>query len=269
MHKLSILISTYKERISAVQDVVKQKHPSLSYIVVHQVETELFQDEVQQLCNGRPDIQYIALNGMGVAKSRNVAIANAFGDYILFMDDDVVLKPNIYQLVLDAFAKQKNADVITFQIADVDTGSLLKNYPMCSIIHNKRTILKIGTIEIACKLESLKNSQSYFPEYLGAGTNLPACDEPVFLSRLLDKKLKLESSPHVIGYHPKLSSGKVFNTEEGLLCRGVAFKQIFGKFGGIPAICYFYLKNRSKFQVKGKHSFFILLKGYFMPVSKL
>lgn len=269
MHKLSILISTYKERISAVQNVVKQKHPCLSYIVVHQVETELFQDEVRQLCHDRADIHYIALEGMGLAKSRNVAIANAVGDYILIMDDDVILKSDIYQLVIDAFAKQVKADVITFQIADVDTGSLLKDYPNDIIVHNMKTILKTGSIEIACKLESLRNSRVCFPEYLGAGTSLPACEEPVFLSRLINKKLRLESYPQVIGYHPKLSSGKVFNTEEALLCRGVAFKQIFGKFGGIPAICYFYLKNRSKFQVKGKHGFFILLKGYFMPVSKL
>ncbi|QYJ85014.1 glycosyltransferase family 2 protein [Shewanella mesophila] len=268
MHKLSILISTYKERISAVKDVVKHKHPSLSYIVVHQVETELFQDEVQKLCHDRPDIHYIALEGMGLAKSRNVAIANAVGDYILIMDDDVTLKPDIYQLVINAFDKQEKADLITFQIADTDTGALLKDYPKDIIVHNRKTILKTGSIEMACKLESLRNSRVCFPEYLGAGTSLPACEEPVFLSRLIDKKLRLESCPQVIGYHPKLSSGKVFNTEEALLCRGVAFRQIFGVFLGIPAICYFYLKNRSKFQLEGKFSFILLLKGYFMPVSK-
>lgn len=262
---LTVLVSTFRNRIFDIEKVLLEEHEYIKYIIVHQVEEGIeYTPFLSQVFQNRNDITYVSTSTIGISKSRNVALSHIAGGIGVIMDDDVKLHCDFYDIVITAFNEQKSADLITFQIGDIESDLLLKAYPAKSITHSLRSILRVGSIEVAFRAEAVKKSGVLFPEYLGAGTSLPACEEPVFLSALLRKGLKLSSCPKIIAYHPMISSGKVFTSPETLICRGVAFRKVFGGFFGIAAIIVFYLKNRSKFaSVKGialKH----LSKGFFL-----
>lgn len=262
---VEVLIATYEERISCVKSVVAQQHANLRYRVVHQTPSgNQYAEEVSQLITGRDDINYHRLQSRGVTKSRNWALKHAEGDIIVFMDDDVLLEKNFYEVIVKAFQAMPQADLLTFSIKETGTDALLKPYPASSIRHHKGSILKVGTIEVAGRLSRLREAAQAFPEYLGAGTSLSACDEPVYLSRLMKAGLRLFSYPQVIACHPRLSSGKVFENESQFVCRGVAFREIFGMWLAPFAIVYFYLKNRSKFSWAEGSPLSAFFKGYFL-----
>ncbi|SUI75467.1 glycosyltransferase family A protein [Shewanella morhuae] len=262
---LNVLISTYGSRISAVKSVFREQNDNVFYTLVHQCELNNdYSETVRDIMKGRNDITYYPLYNKGLSKSRNKAISVAFGDICLVMDDDVTLVSDFYNIIVKSFNEQPNADAITFQISEHPSGRLLKDYPLKAQSHNLKSILKVGSIEFAFRLKSILKAEIVFPEYLGAGTNLPACEEPVFLSKLIKSGVKIFYQPIIIAHHPMLSSGKVFKVENTLLCRGVAFREIYGKIFGLAAICYFYVRNFDKFELHDKYAFISLLKGYFM-----
>ncbi|WP_108947136.1 glycosyltransferase family 2 protein [Shewanella halifaxensis] len=261
---LTVLIATYNDRVNLLDRVFAEAHPHMRYIVVHQVDDQQdYNDVAEKMCQGRNDIDYVLSSTTGVTKSRNIALSLVSSDYAVFMDDDVRLADNFYDTIIASFQSSPESSVLTFQAADIEEGGLLKNYLTEQKTHTRISILKVGTIEVAFDVKAVKNCGAMFPEYLGAGTSLPACDEPVFLARVMSRGLTLTFIPKVIVFHPKLSSGKEFITENSLVCRGVAFRDIFGRVSSIPVIVLFYLKNRKKFKLTGQSALLALFKGYF------
>ncbi|WP_299791229.1 glycosyltransferase family A protein [uncultured Shewanella sp.] len=265
---LNVLISTYGPRIEEVERVLREPNVNVCYTVVHQCSRDDdYVEVINKLTQERDDVSYHSLYNKGLSRNRNKAVSVACGDICLIMDDDVTLVPNFYEIIAQAFREQPEADMISFQISEYDSGKLLKDYPVKAQRHDLKSILKIGSIEMAIRLTSLQKKNITFPEYLGAGTSLPACEEPVFLSRLIKSGAKLFYRPIVIGHHPILSSGKVFDKADTLICRGVAFREIYGSTIGLAAVFYFYFKNRSKFNLVNQSPIMSLLKGYFMSQS--
>ena len=262
---LTVLVSTYNERVKSLDNLLARYNRNVKYIVVHQVDnSEDYREWSDKLIARRKDLRYSLLLSSGVTKSRNIALSQVDGDYALFMDDDVKLADDFHITILEFFAKHSDASVLTFQAGNMESGEALKDYPTKVQRHTKISILKVGTIEVAFDVKAVQATGVCFPEHLGAGSCLPACDEPVFLARLMAKGLKLMFIPETIVFHPELSSGKVFVSENTLLCRGVAFREIFGRFISIPVIILFYLKNRGKFQLSNQSAFLALCKGYLM-----
>ena len=57
-------------------------------------------------------------------------------------DDDVVYVENFKEIILSAFIKHEDADIITFQMND-DEGQLFRNYQDI-VKHNEETAFHIG-----------------------------------------------------------------------------------------------------------------------------
>ncbi|WP_394200793.1 glycosyltransferase [Shewanella waksmanii] len=264
---LDVLISTYGDRLAESIKVLMPESANVRYKIIHQcTSSKDYTAEIESLLD-RKDVQYHRLYNRGLSKSRNKAITVSDGDISLIMDDDVALVEDFYSIVCDAFSQNPSADMISFQISEQESGELIKNYPSNAKKHNKQSILRIGSIEMVVRTHVLK--QACFPEYLGAGSALPACEEPVYLSRLLERGAKLFYRPLVIAHHPKLSSGKVFDSEATLACRGVAFREIYGLILGFLAVNYFYIKNRNKFSLQGTSAYRAILKGFLMSKTQL
>ncbi|QLE86118.1 glycosyltransferase family 2 protein [Shewanella sp. Scap07] len=260
---LSVLVSTYNARLLMLDSVLLEENPLIHYIIVHQHTDGVdYSNYVSKLNSTRSDVTYIQSFSKGVTKSRNIALSKVESEYGLFMDDDVELPMDLFSTIIESFKVRPECSVLTFQAAEIGNVQLLKDYSEKQAIHNRLSILKVGTIEVAFRVSDVRASDVKFPEYLGAGTNLPACDEPVFLARLMSKGLKIGYMPLIIAHHPKLSSGKVFEDESSLVCRGVAFRDIFGNMAAIPMLFLFYLKNRKKFKLRNRSAFLSLYKGY-------
>lgn len=264
-HKLSILISTHQDGIFNIPQVIKIKDRRLLYVVVHQVcneNKEKYESFINDCLLIRDDVTVISDTSTGVTKSRNLAINNCKTKIALFSDDDVIFEPSFVDDIISKFEKTDSA-AITFMALEKDSGKPLKKYPELRLEHNKKTILNVGTIEVAVNVRTLIDNDIYFPEYLGAGNKYPVCDEPVFLSYIINKGLSVKYEPIAIVRHPLESSGKSFDTYEKIVSRGIAFKEIFGGWSFL-IILIFFLKNINMFKLGRLYSLKAIFDGWLL-----
>ena len=177
----------------------------------------------------------------GLAKSRNHAIKLARADICLVGDDDLVYKKNIETIILDAFNKHENADIITFQVETPD-GNMYKQYKPTSFWHTRKSIMRVSSVEIAFKMSSIQEAGLIFDEDFGLGSKFPTGEEIIFLADALKKNLKILYIPIPIVIHPVESSGKNYDNITLIEAKGAMFFRLFGYLGYIASVFFTYKK---------------------------
>jgi glycosyltransferase involved in cell wall biosynthesis len=232
---MQILLSTSNERICNIAKLIDSIDFSFcELLIAHQCTKKLSDDAMKFIENIklRDNIIYFHLSSTGVTKSRNFLIKNSSSDFIAFCDDDIEYIPETLRNIRDIMIKDK-IDILS-GITLTPEGKKIKNYKVNRNKHTKLSILKVGTVEVIARRNAL-NNEIFFPEDMGAGEHYPICDEPVFLSRCIDKKLKVEFIPINICIHPPISSG--MNVSEIFTqSRGLCFRRVFGLKGLILLI---------------------------------
>lgn len=251
--KLEMIYSTLDERIYNIKNNLPSPHENIVLLIIHQIsnngKNRINTEDIGNIFL-RKDIRYIPIFSTGVTKNRNVGIENAIGDILLFCDDDVKYHHDIYDIITSEY-NNNNIDFATFSYSyDDNDKTPAPKFKSYSYRHNYKSILSVGTIEITCRREKLISNNISFPEDMGAGTELFICDEPVFLSKLLKNKLIGIYSPKLIGSHPRLSSGSIFNNKNAFLSRLLCFTRIFGNTLGRIMYLIFLIKN-----VKSLHTY--------------
>ena len=239
---ISILISCLFDKLDNVKKMLQGKQVQVEYIIVVQGTNENILNDYKESnpWAKREDIKIIFDSNIGVTHSRNKAVKNANGQIALFCDDDITLANNCFELLHDSFESSPECDFLTFNV--VDDGGLLLKAPLAKKNHTLRTILGVGTIQIAVRLNT-ETKQYQFPLNLGAGAKYPCCDEPVYLSKFLHDKKRGEHIHKTICSHPRESSGASLNSHVKVISRLIAFRYIFGGFWGVVVFVVFMLKN--------------------------
>ena len=100
---LSVIIPVYNVQDyldECLQSVVSQTYPNLEIILIDDGST----DHSGEMCDGwqRKDsrVRVIHMGNGGQAKARNTGMANAWGDYVGFVDSDDVIEPDMYERLL-------------------------------------------------------------------------------------------------------------------------------------------------------------------------
>lgn len=182
----------------------------------------------------------------GVSKSRNLAIKNAKKEICLIADDDVVYFPNLEKTISSAFNQNPNASIITFNHQRIGLNKP-QNSSLKTFRHTKKSIWKVSSIEIAFKLDVIKNNKIVFDEYFGLGSYFETAEEFLFLRNCLEINIKAYFSPAIIVSHPLLSSGNMEGNDELLFARAALFYKTKGKFA---------------FMLLAKYVFFLFRKNY-------
>ena len=236
-----ILISTLNGMFLNRSIIVLSK-----YILINQSKERLLPNKNNNIYN---------FNERGLSKSRNRAIEIADADICLISDDDLDYSAEIEQLITDAFKKNSDADIITFQIKTPD-GKMYKNYKPNAFWHTKKTLMRVSSVEIAFRLKSIHDGGLKFDEYFGLGAEFPTGEEIIFLTDALKKKLKILYIPIPIVIHPIESSGKNYDNITLIKAKGAMFYRIFGNIGYIISVLFAYKKYKySIFSLK----YFIVL----------
>lgn len=196
-------------------------------------------------------IRIITFNEIGLSKSRNRAIENSKGDICLITDNDTVFKNNYKKIILQAFEDNPEADIITFQIETTE-GKPYKKYRKDSFYHDKKSILRVNSIEIAFKREVIINSEIKFDEKFGLGSKYGLGEENIFLIDCFKKGLKIMYTPIPIVIHPLESTGTIFNVSN-TYSKGAVFFRLFG-YKSILINIIFAIKKYKEY--KNKFSFF-------------
>lgn len=104
--KVSVIIPTLDRGevlVNTLKDLLKQEYPDLEIIVVDQTDNP--SREVLNFVGGNKNIiKYIHLKKKNSPHARNVGVANATGEILLFLDDDVEIRdPNFIKYHLDNY----------------------------------------------------------------------------------------------------------------------------------------------------------------------
>lgn len=125
----------------------------------------------------------------GLSKSRNTAIENASNNIVLLADDDVIYEDNYKDVILNAYDKYENADIICFYVESLNKKRKIKRMPTGKVGYIKA--MRIVSFEISFKRDIIMDKNLKFKENLGAGTKLGRGEELDFICSAIRAGLKV------------------------------------------------------------------------------
>ena len=152
---------------------------------------------IHEISRSISNIEVINANERGLSKSRNKALENAQGEICVICDDDVTYTEEASQIILNAYSEFPDADIIVFQLLN-SQGKPYKNYSSFPQKINFLKSLKISSVEITFKRNSIQSRNIKFNERFGSGSEFSSGEESIFLKNCLDNDLKIQYVPKVI-----------------------------------------------------------------------
>lgn len=235
--KIEILVSTMRQSSSNFLKPMFTHNDveGFQFLIVNQTDGDT-------LIQAEKSIRIIHSQAYGLAKSRNIAIENATASIGLFADDDVVYLPNLRTKILEGFQTYPDADIITFQMVDLE-GNYFRNYPEI-VKHTKKTIQTVNSVIIAFRCKRLQESTVRFDELFGLGGEFETADEYIFLRSALDAGLKVYFNDQIILKHPYESSGKAAASDRVIYARAALFYKYSGILGYLKLFRYLFAVYR-------------------------
>ena len=246
---LTIAYSSLASRANKIE--LPQYRDDVEILIIVQDPT----GETQFIPPSRSDVRAIQLESIGVAKSRNEAIEQAKGTYLIFADDDIEFNAKGLEAVLDHF-KVCDCALVLGQAVD-EKNVLRKNYPTQIQKLNRFNSARAATYEMVIDVKKVRESNLKFDENFGAGVTNYLGDEYIFIADLLRSGSRAHFLPATLATHPTDSSGSGWGTSRDLAVRSKIFTRVFGWYAPIVRIL-FISKHRDKVQGIGNAVAFVL-----------
>ncbi len=198
-------------------------------------------------------------NELGLSNSRNRGLDLVTEDIVLLCDDDVIYDKKYEKIILDEFSKNKNADIIVFNIESPNRKIKLNKNNKKLHFYN---ILRYSSQRIAFKLNSIKSNNIRFKSEFGSGSKYRSGEDTLFLVEALNKKLNIYSSTKNIGtvYHNESLWFKGY-TEDYFFDKGALFTAINRRFRIVLMLQYLLRHKEVLNQINFFKAFNIMLKG--------
>lgn len=167
----------------------------------------------------------------GAAVNRNRGLDNISKDVILLCDEDFVYNKEFESIVLNEFKKNKNADMIIFNIDS--PYRYVKKHKKSKRLHIYNS-LAYGSCNIAFKRASIIDKSIRFNTMFGPGSLYfsGGGDDTLFIVDCLKNKLKIYSCVQTIGtvYHEKSSWFGNGYSDDYFFAKGALFTAISYRF---------------------------------------
>lgn len=226
---IDILICTIDEGIGGIGEVLMPPIPSVHYVISVQYTTGSAPEILAALAQ-RSDVTVTTLEGRGLSRNRNNALAHATGDVLVIADDDCRYTPEAVAAIREAFAAQPEADALCFQAEDYD-GTPLKRYPHSAMNYAKARCegYAPASVELAFRRTSLMQFGARFDECFGLGSELPAGEEEVLLCDLTKAGACIGFVPQTIVSTDAATTGRRFLKDARLqMTKGAVFRRCYG-----------------------------------------
>lgn len=174
-----------------------------------------------------PNAKVISLASTGVAKSRNTALAQAAGEYLVFADDDIIFSEVGLQKAVQFLDENPDVSLVLCRATDT-SGKLRKNYPTRVERLGLFNSAKAATYEMIVRVADMKRLGVRFDEQFGAGVENYLGDEYIFIADLVRAGGKATFIPITIASHPEDSSGSGWGTQRDRVARAKIFGRVFG-----------------------------------------
>lgn len=202
---INVLISTIDDRIKQVPNVILAPRDDVRYIVSHQYTDEKYKFVPVEL--DRFDVVISHITGKGIAKSRNNAINFAKGDIGLLSDDDVTYRNSDFDTLKKIFLQHHQVDVAIFKIRTPLGEAEYRPFP--DKIVEYKNVPRASSIQIAFRINSIKQNHIWFDERFGVGQPLLInSEEQLFLHDCINSGLKMVFFPEYVVEHPYVSTSK-------------------------------------------------------------
>lgn len=161
----------------------------------------------------------------GVGKNRNLALALAAGDILLFADDDVKYESDLSEMIEKAYRKFPDAEMIIFGIQYTKNGDVFqKRLPETGRLSFFKA-LRYGTCVISIRRDIVLKYNLHFTELFGGGSLYSYGEDTDFIVQCFRKGLKIYSYSAVIASSSKDVStcytgfGEKYFYDKGALAR--------------------------------------------------
>lgn len=212
---------------------------------------------------------FINTKDRGLSRSRNLAITNAYKNTIcLICDDDEILEDDYENKILEGYKKYPNADVIAYSI---NWNKFQKKCSTETCRLNLRKTLKVCSVQITFKLQSIIENKIFFDEMLGSGTGNGGGEENKFMLDCRRAKLNMFYYPNVIA-SIKLGKSIWFNgfSDDYFINYGWSARRVYrNSFFSLSVILYYAIFKYKLYKDSSSllNALFKMMTGFFQNRS--
>ena len=256
---LSVLISCMHQKDASI---IERSNIQTDVVIVNQcnedkIEDFTFTNKFGKECHAH----MIYTTERGLSKSRNLAIANAKTDICLICDDDEIFVDNYEEIILNAYAENKNASVITFKFNVTTSTYVNKTFWTEGKEIGYLSALKISSQQISFRREAINQNNIRFDVEIGSGASKAGGEEKIFLHNCLEKGLNIRYVPQCIvnvSYGDSQWAHYIYS-KDYFVDFGYYVRRLHGrKFFAVPLCAFFAVKKYSHY--KNNFSFMTCLK---------
>lgn len=128
--KISVIVPAYNSEkyiIRTINSICNQTYKNLEIIIVDDGSVDNTYKICKELAEKDNRIRVFTKNNEGVTKARDVALKNATGDYITFVDSDDTIEPDMYDRLYNNLIKY-NADISHCGYKTISSDGQIKYY---------------------------------------------------------------------------------------------------------------------------------------------
>lgn len=241
--KLQVLVATMHQ---TDHRLLERMNIQTDAIVVNQCD----RNEVERFTFRGHDILWLSCNERGIGLSRNNALMRAWGDILLFADEDVIYEDGYAEIILDTFEKHPQNDLIVFNLQ-----SLNPDRPIPSVSEEYKlhwfNCLKFGACRVAVRTDAVRKANVFFSLLFGGGAKYQHGEDTLFVVQCLQRGMKgLASNEMIAAVKQEESCWFKGFDEKYFFDTGVLMKQCFGTMGYLLLILLL-LKNGEQTQQVG------------------
>ena len=218
---LTLLVSSLNKDVNKLME---EMHLDSDAVIVNQCDT----DSREETEYNSHKVKVIRSKSRGVGVNRNMCIDEAFGEYVLFCDDDIVYDDDYEKKVIDEFTSHPEADMIMFNFDVCEERRTYYNTEYKKL--GKFNIGRFPAYSIAVKTDVLKEKNLRYSTLFGGGAKYSNGEDSIFLKDAFDKKVAMYASPVLLGQEtPGESTWFAGFNEKFFFDRGVLFAFLYGK----------------------------------------
>lgn len=185
---------------------------------------------------GLAGFERVAVDGIGVARSRNAALTRARGRYLLFCDDDIGVRLDGAMAAVRYLQRTGLGVALGGSVDEAERPrTAITAVPRRLGLFNSA---RAATYEMLVDVDAVRASGVRFDQRFGAGAPLPLGDEYVFLADLLRAGVRGARVPWVFARHPRDSSGHRWGSDADAHHRAVVLNRVFGMWAPAARLAF-------------------------------
>ena len=139
----TVIVAVYNAQRTidrCLQSLLQQTLDAFEVICVDDFSTDNSLERLARYALGDSRIRVVTLiKNSGPAHARNVALSQARGQYVCFLDSDDWMSADALQQVADCFARHDDTDCVLFRVVNVEEDGRAHDYPMMAQRYDGRT----------------------------------------------------------------------------------------------------------------------------------